>query len=188
MAKYPEWIDQFREKGTTVKKNGNNYYLFKTKSKRVPGKKYPQAYSTYIGKITPEGVIRSNAKRLCVENIEVFEYGYSKAIERLMPEEWVKTFETKDEAQTVLKQIIIRNSPQSYLKDEYILSKQISLGGLTIREKSLEEAIGIPLSKLEILKTIYLLKFENKNVISRISEEASTLLKNLGIDIWTEQT
>ena len=36
---YPEWVQKYREKGTTVKKKGDAYYLYKRTSKRVPGKK-----------------------------------------------------------------------------------------------------------------------------------------------------
>ena len=44
---YPEWVQQQRIKGTTVKKVGNTYYLYKRTSKRIPGKKYPQPVDTY---------------------------------------------------------------------------------------------------------------------------------------------
>ena len=50
---YPEWVQKFRTKGTTVKKKGDAYYLYKRTSKRVPGKKYPQPVDRYLGKITP---------------------------------------------------------------------------------------------------------------------------------------
>ena len=36
---YPDWVQEQRTKGTTVKKSGNNYYLYKHTSRRVPGKK-----------------------------------------------------------------------------------------------------------------------------------------------------
>ena len=51
---YPDWVQKYREKGTTVKKVGNNFYLYRHSSKRVPGKKYPVPVDTYIGKITPD--------------------------------------------------------------------------------------------------------------------------------------
>ena len=38
---YPEWVQAQKRKGTTIKKVGDNYYLYKHSSKRVPGKKYP---------------------------------------------------------------------------------------------------------------------------------------------------
>lgn len=61
--KYPDWVQKHRTKGTTVKKRGDSYYLYKRTSRRVKGKKYPQPVDTYIGVITPEGVIQSNKKK-----------------------------------------------------------------------------------------------------------------------------
>ncbi|MCL0201882.1 DUF2452 domain-containing protein [Klebsiella pneumoniae] len=57
--RYPDWVQEQRTRGTTVKKKGDTYYLYKRTSRRVPGKKYPQPVDTYIGIITPEGVIKS---------------------------------------------------------------------------------------------------------------------------------
>ena len=53
----PEWVQQFKTQGTTVKKIGNNYYLYYATSKRVPDKPYPVSVQTYIGKITENGVV-----------------------------------------------------------------------------------------------------------------------------------
>ena len=39
--KYPDWVQKYRIKGTTVKKKGDSYYLYKRTSRRVKGKKYP---------------------------------------------------------------------------------------------------------------------------------------------------
>ena len=50
--KYPDWVQKYRTKGTTVKKKGDSYYLYKRTSRRVKGKKYPQPVDTYIGVIT----------------------------------------------------------------------------------------------------------------------------------------
>ena len=61
---YPEWVQKHRRKGTTIKKVGNNYYLYKHSSKRVPGKKYPVPVDTYIGRITQEGVVKSEIKKV----------------------------------------------------------------------------------------------------------------------------
>lgn len=46
--KYPDWVQKYRTKGTTVKKKGDSYYLYKRTSRRVKGKKYPQPVDTYI--------------------------------------------------------------------------------------------------------------------------------------------
>ena len=76
--KYPDWVQKYRSKGTTVKKKGDSYYLYKRTSRRIKGKKYPQPVDTYIGMITPEGVIQSNKRKVSLTNAEVWEYGFSK--------------------------------------------------------------------------------------------------------------
>lgn len=53
----PEWVQQYKTQGTTVKKIGNNYYLYYATSKRIPDKPYPVSVQTYIGKITENGVV-----------------------------------------------------------------------------------------------------------------------------------
>lgn len=110
---YPDWVKKFRTKGTAVKKVGNSYYLYKHSSKRVPGKKYPQAVDTYIGVITPDGVVRKNKKKVSLENIEVFEYGFSKALCDLCTLKWKNDF--KEDWRDVLYLIIKEYSPNSYL-------------------------------------------------------------------------
>ena len=80
---YPEWVQNYRTKGTTVKKIGSSYYLYKRNSRRVTGKKYPQPVDTYIGVITPEGVVKSTRKKIDLTGIEVKEYGFSKALQAL---------------------------------------------------------------------------------------------------------
>lgn len=64
MAKsaYPEWVNKYKERGTSIKKVGDNYYLYKTTSKRVKGKDYPVTKSTYIGIITKGGLIETHNK------------------------------------------------------------------------------------------------------------------------------
>lgn len=85
---YPDWVQEYRTRGTTVKKKGEKYYLYKRTSKRVPGKKYPQPVDTYIGVITPEGVIRSDKKKVTLTNASVKEFGFSRAVELLCPQSW----------------------------------------------------------------------------------------------------
>ena len=70
---YPDWVQQYRTRGMTVKKKGDAYYLYKRTSKRVPGKKYPQPVDTYVGLITPNGVVYSDKKKVTLSNIEVRE-------------------------------------------------------------------------------------------------------------------
>lgn len=53
----PEWVLKHKRPGTTVKKIGNNYYLYNAASKWNPEKGYPESVQTYIGKITENGVV-----------------------------------------------------------------------------------------------------------------------------------
>ena len=61
---YPEWVQKHKTKGTTVKRVGENYYLYKHTSKRVQGKKNPVPVDTYIGKITEDGVVKGTRKKV----------------------------------------------------------------------------------------------------------------------------
>jgi hypothetical protein len=54
----PDWVEAYRSKGTTVKQRGDSYYLYLATSRRVPGKRHPVSQQTYLGRITPEGVVR----------------------------------------------------------------------------------------------------------------------------------
>ena len=181
---YPDWVQQFRTKGTTVKKKGDIYYLYKRTSKRVPGKKYPQPVDTYIGVITPEGIQKSGKKKLKMTDIEVYEYGFSKAMELLCPEGW-KNAIGKD-WEEYLKVIIQNWSPGTYLNrdgnirkaEEFPYSLGAQSGSLTRR---IYREYGIDWKELEILKTIYLVRIGKETAVSRISEEQQALLDRLGI-------
>ena len=80
----------------------------------MPGKKYPQPVDTYIGIITPEGVIRTGKKKVSLTDVEVWEYGYSNAMIQLCPEDWKKAL-GKD-WEDVLNIIIVQESQESYLR------------------------------------------------------------------------
>lgn len=76
----PDWVEAYRSKGTTVKQRGDSYYLYLATSRRVPGKRHPVSQQTYLGRITPEGVVRdrvsikvssTEARRICEVREEV---------------------------------------------------------------------------------------------------------------------
>lgn len=181
---YPDWVQAHKVRGTTVKKVGDNYYLYKHTSKRVPGKKYPQPVDTYIGVITQEGVIESKKKKVSLTEIEVKEYGFSKALFLLCPE----SFKTPlgDDWEDVLSIIIRKWSPESYLtkertiKNEADFHYQFAAQMGTLGRKLYKEH-GIRLAELEILKTIYLVYLENGSVVSKINEEQKRILDKAGI-------
>lgn len=183
---YPEWVQSYRTRGKTVKKVGNAYYLYKRTSKRVPGKKYPQPVDTYIGVITPQGIIESGKKKRSLTGIEVKEYGFSRTLWLLCPQGWKKPL--GDDWEEVLATVIKKWSPESYLfkeketRSEKELHYQIGAQMASLSRRICKEH-RIQMSELEKLKTIYLLYLEKETVISKVSEEQKELLEKLGVDI-----
>ena len=120
---YPEWVQEQRVKGTTVKRVGNTYYLYKRTSKRIPGKKYPQPVDKYIGIITPDGVIERNRQQLATTSIKVKEYGFSQAVWESCPDDWKKA--VGEGWEDKLACMIMKFSPESYLSvDRTIRSEE----------------------------------------------------------------
>lgn len=184
--KYPDWVQEKRTRGTTVKKKGDTYYLYKRTSKRVPGKKYPQPVDTYIGIITPEGVIKSEKRKISLGGIEVKEYGFSKVIWQLCPEGWKKPL--GDDWEDVLSVILQKWSPETYLsKERTIKAGQDFRYQFSAQASSLSRRIykeyGVDLQELQILKSIYLLYFEKERVVSKINEEQEALLGKIGVEL-----
>jgi hypothetical protein len=167
--KYPEWVQKHRVKGTTVKKKGNSYYLYKRTSRRVKGKKYPQPVDTYIGIITPVGVIQSNKRKVSLTDAEVWEYGFSKAVWELCPDDWKKA--VGEGWEDKLACMIMKASPESYLsvdmdikgEDELSFSAASQAGMLSRR---FYKRYGVEFNSLEILKSVYLVYIENHVFVS----------------------
>lgn len=182
---YPEWVQKYRTRGMTVKKKGDAYYLYKRTSKRVPGKKYPQPVDTYVGIITPEGVIESNKKKVEISGIEVWEYGFSKAILDLCPEGWKKPL--GDEWEDVLKLIICGWSDASYLhrgklrdKDEFHCQFNVQAASLSRR---IWKEHKTDIKELAPLKRVYLVEIGKEKMISKVDPEQEEILARLGLKL-----
>ena len=182
---YPEWVQQYREQGTTIKKKGDSYYLYKRTSRRVPGKKYPQPVDTYIGVVTPEGVIRSNRKKVILSDIEVWEYGFSKAVTDLCPEGWKKPL--GDDWEDILKIIICDWSPNSYLQMEGIKNKEDFRYQFNAQASSLSRRIfrkhKTDIKALVPLKGIYLVIIGKERAVSKMNPAQRKLLENLNVEV-----
>lgn len=184
--RYPDWVQKQRTRGTTVKKKGDNYYLYKRTSKRVKGKKYPQPVDTYVGIITPDGVIRSGVRKVNITDIEVKEYGYSRALWQLCPEGWKKPL--GDEWEDVLTILIADDSPETYLLKERTLKNKAEFHhSFPAQKASLSRRIykeyNLSLGELDLLRNIYLVYLEKEPVVSRIDEEQKRFLEKYGISL-----
>lgn len=183
---YPDWVQAYRTRGTTVKKKGDAYYLYKRTSKRVPGKKYPQPVDTYIGIITPDGVIETRKKKLELSDIEVWEYGYSKALWELCPQGWKDA--VGEEWEDVLKTILLQWSPQTYLRAGYTVKDpetfHCSFGAqASLLSRRIYKEHKIDRKELEPLKNIYLVRIGKEEAVSRIDQEQQELLERIRVKL-----
>lgn len=185
---YPEWVQKYRAQGTTVKKVGDNYYLYKHSSKRVPGKKNPVPKDVYIGRITPEGVVKSGSKKVNAETgaVIVKEFGFTTAMEMLCTQGWKDPL-GKD-WRAVLDRIILSESPESYITEVRNVSDEldphIQFGAQKSSfQRRMKNESGVEIKDLKPLLTIYIVRIGGKNVLSRVSQEQSELLARLGIKL-----
>ena len=182
---YPDWVQAYRARGTTVKKKGDSYYLYKRTSKRVPGKKYPQPVDTYIGVITPDGIVKGK-KKLSLTDIEVWEYGYSKAVLDLCPDSWKKPL--GGDWEDVLRLIILKWSPTSYLgreageKTQRDFRYQFPAQMASLSRRIFKER-GVDLKDLEVLKTVYLVVLGKESALSKLSPGQKMLVDSLGLEM-----
>ena len=184
---YPEWVRKYREKGYSIKKSGERYYLYRHSSRRVEGKKYPQAKDTYVGVITPDGIIYAKNKLVPTgDEIRVREFGLSKTLLLACPDSWkaVVPSNWKD----VLKRTIIRYVENSYLLDDSSFDHDTASVNYAVQfttlKRKIREQYGIDAKELNILKTIFLVKAGNKRPqISYIDPEQMELLDKLGVTL-----
>ncbi len=185
---YPDWVQKQKTTGTTVKKVGNNYYLYKHSSKRVPGKKNPVPVDTYIGKVTPEGIEKSGSKKVVVNDAEVIvkEYGFSRSVEALCPAGWKEPLGKN--WQGVLDFIIVRESPESYVQQvrevPELLDPHIQLGAQkSALQRRMKKEHGVDFKELKQLSSIYMVSVSGKKLVSKISEEQKKLLERLELKL-----
>ena len=184
--KYPEWVQKHRARGTTVKKKGDTYYLYKRTSRRVPGKKYPQPVDTYIGVITPQGVVPSNKKKVTLSDAEVWEYGFSKALWELCPDGWKKPL-GKD-WEDVLSIITLKWSPRSYIQRAGNIKKETDFryqfgAQMASLSRRIYKEWGVGIEELHRLDSIYLVLLGKHEVISKISGEQKELLGKIRVSL-----
>jgi hypothetical protein len=177
---YPDWVTNQRPKGHAVKKVGNQYYLYKHSSKRVPGKKYPQSVDTYVGVITKDGIVYRDVKKVTLSDVEVYEYGFSKALQCFVTDEWKKPL--KNEWEDVLLAIIHTYSPNSYL----FINKTVPEvhRNIALHAAKLEKTIfPHTFEDLNPLRSIYMIHFEEKDIISKIHPEQKELAESLSVKL-----
>ena len=76
--RYPDYVKQFRPKGTIVKRVNDTYYAYYATSKRVPDKKYPvQIIKGLAGRIDESGFHRLSKAFVETGHIVIRECGFT---------------------------------------------------------------------------------------------------------------
>jgi len=76
--KYPDYVKQYRPKGTIIKRVNDDYYAYYATSKRVPDKSYPvQVIKGLAGKIDNTGFHPLTKAVVNTENIVIRECGFT---------------------------------------------------------------------------------------------------------------
>ncbi|MBE5860066.1 MAG: hypothetical protein E7301_08075 [Butyrivibrio sp.] len=113
----PDWVLKHKKPGTTIKKIGNNYYLYYATSSRLPDKKYPVSAQSYIGKITEQGII-SDKVSITVKDtealpiIDIFpelDARFSKVIALHIKNKWLLTKTDKSLADILEQKGLCKN-------------------------------------------------------------------------------
>lgn len=188
MSKYPDWVNQYKEKGTTVKKVGNSYYLYKSTSKRVPGKKYPQPVQTFIGTITKEGLQKAKVRKIATETVRVYEYGFSYTLSQIIPTKFRKDVHDEEKANALFLNIIQSFSPDSYLLRGVTLPTMEELHlSLGMQIKKFERLAGITIKELLPLTRLYLVETQQCDMLSVATPEMKKLMTEVGVNEYEIQ-
>ena len=184
MSNYPDWVNAYKKKGTSVKKVGNEYYLYRATSKRVPGKKYPQPVETYIGTITKDGVIKSNVRKISTDRVRVYEYGMSYALQSMLPETFLINSHDKETLRLAFLHIIKHVSPKSYLLRNTKLPALSELHiSLNVQIKRYERLTRIKIEDLRPLSEMYLIETRECDMLSEVTPEMQEIFTRLGVEL-----
>ncbi|MCD8299921.1 MAG: hypothetical protein LUC41_01895 [Clostridiales bacterium] len=188
--KYPDFVGQYRPKGTIVKRVGDTYYAYYATSKRVPEKKYPvQVIKGLAGKIDQYGFHPLTRAVVDTERVRVRECGFTNFLLKF-EDEYIsnrKGGSVKDR-RDLYRSMIVYLSPESYLCDD---------SGQTIyspEEMTKRFHIGIPnqitaisklcefdLRELEPLKRISNVRMGERVFASELTQQQKELLDRIGV-------
>ena len=189
---YPDYVKEYRPKGTVVKKVGETYYVYYATSQRKPGKNYPvQVIKGLAGRIDRFGFHEQTRMVLDTKTVKVRECGFTNYM--LMFEDEYVTHGMGNEKVTqknkkdIYHSLIVYLSNNSYLGDEgriystKELSEQLGIGiphQLTMISKIVER----PLAELDPLKYICSVEIDGKRFESELSPAQREIMERLGIN------
>ena len=116
--KYPDYVKQYRPKGTVVKKVNDTYYAYYATSKRVPGKNYPvQEIKGLAGKIDRWGFHPLSRALVDTEHVVIRECGFTNFLLKFEEEYISRRSGPVKERRDLYYSMIVYLSNNSYLND-----------------------------------------------------------------------
>lgn len=189
--RYPDYVKQFRPKGTVVKKINGTYYAYYATSKRVPEKKYPvQVVEGIAGKIDEMGFHPVTRTRIEIDSVDVRECGFTNYM--LLFEELYMVHNrrwSRKDARIIYRSLIVYLSNNSYLNDDphseiCTPGELVDRYGIGIPNqlKAIGRLIECDLGKLEQLKYICNVRVGDMMIRSSLTDAQRKLLEELDID------
>ncbi len=182
MAGIPDWARNFKRKGTVLVMVGDLCCLYKATSKRVQGKKNPVSVRTYIGTVTPDGVVVKKDINIDKGDMDVYEAGITDFVLSYVPEKLVrgKKGESEDERKKredyLIKQMILSLSPESYVSRECHIDNAVDKEVQALKTR-FQKVTGVNFEDLECLKRVYL-------VVLADGTEARSRMKDEHIEVY----
>ena len=187
--RYPDYVKQFRPKGTIVKRVNDTYYAYYATSKRVPDKKYPvQVIKGLAGRIDESGFHKLSKAFVDTGHVVIRECGFTNFLLKFEDEYVSRRKGTIKERRDLYRSMIVYLSNNSYLNDE---------PGTTIytaAEMAGKFRVGIPnqvtaisriceydLKELEPLKYICSVTMGERRFESELTKSQRELLERIGI-------
>lgn len=188
--RYPDYVKQFRPKGTIVKRVNNTYYAYYATSKRVPDKKYPvQIIKGLAGRIDESGFHRLSKAFVETRHVVVRECGFTNFLLKFEEEYISRRKERVRERKNLYRSMIVYLSNNSYLNDEpgttiYSVPEMIEKFqiGLPNQITAISRICEYALEELEPLKYICSVTMGNRRFESELTEAQKELLERIGIE------
>ena len=177
MSNIPDWARPWKRKGTVLMMVGDLCCIYKSTSKRVPGKKNPVPVRTYLGTVTPDGVVVKKDINIDKGDMDVYEAGFTDFILSCVPEKLVKGSAGESEEERLkrqdclIRQMILRLSPESYVSRETSPDTEADKEALALIPR-FQKLTGFNIEDLECLKRVHLVVFaDGTEARSRMGEE-----------------
>ncbi len=188
--RYPDYVKEFRPKGTIVKRVNDKYYAYFATSKRVPDKKYPvQVIKGLAGRIDQHGFHPLSRAVVDTEHVVVRECGFTNFLLKFEEEYLSRRKGSLAEKRNLYRSMIVYLSNNSYLNDDasthlYSAEEMITKFhvGIPNQITAISKICEYDLSKLEPLKYICSVRMGNRIFRSELSWAQKNLLKEMGIE------